>query len=218
MTMKRLKKFFGTPQNTVITIVCLAVLIALLGTGTVFAIVKKETPRDEIKDKTTDLPVSEEEQQNSASEIGLDAAKEIVISDAGVSESDVTYTKTRLEYEEGVAVYEIEFYTPTDEFEYEINAATGVIRSKDKEAFQTTIEDNHHRNTGSDIGVEQAKSIAVGDAGLTVSEVYFSKAKLEKEDGSLVYEIKFYQDGMEYEYEILAATGEIIKFDSECDD
>ena len=282
--MKRLKKFFGTPQRVVISLLCIAAVIAVLGTGTVFAattivrsssigeenaknfafadlgidplsaqnvhvefdfeqghfvyeiefmaqgveyeywikasdgaIVKKETPKDEIKDKTTDLSVSEEEQQNSGSEIGLDAAKEIVISDAGVSESDVTYTKTKLEYEEGVAVYEIEFYTLTDEYEYEINAVTGAIRSKDKEAFQTTIEDNHHRNTGSDIGVEQAKSIAVGDAGLTVSEVYFSKAKLEKEDGSLVYEIKFYQDGMEYEYEILAATGEIIKFDSECD-
>lgn len=307
--MKKLKQFFGTPRNTVITLICIVAIIVLVGTGTVFAattiarsssigeenaknfafadlgidplsvqdvdvefdfeqghfvyeiefmaqgveykywikasdgaIVKKEmdiatsgqaktqavgeqesqTAQQVIEDKAekkpTDLPESEESQQNSNKEIGLDAAKEIAISDAGVSDSEVTYTKTKLEYEEGVAEYEIEFYTSTDEYEYEINAATGAIRSKDKEAFQTSIEDNHHSNTGADIGVEQAKSIAVSHAGLTISEVYFSKAKLEKEDGSLVYEIKFYQDGMEYEYEILAATGEIIKFDSEWDD
>ena len=171
----------------------------------------------ETKEKNADS-IAPEEPQGDGTEIGLDAAKEIVISDAGVSEADVTYTKTELEYEEGVQVYEIEFYSSTDEYKYEINAVTGVIRSKDKEAFHTNIEDNHHGNTGADIGVEQAKSIAVSHADFSVSEVSFSKAKLEKEDGNLVYEIKFYKDGMEYEYEILAATGEIIKFDSEWDD
>lgn len=308
--MNRLKQFFATPQRAVISLLCIAAVIVLLGTGTVFAatkivrsssigeenaknfafadlgidplsvqdvdvefdfeqghfvyeiefmaegveyeywikasdgaIVKKEmdiaaqgevkpvkepkpqkaaetvqqAPK-ETKEETADSPVSEEEAQGDGSEIGLDAAKEIVISDAGVSESDVTYTKTELEYEEGVQVYEIEFYSSTDEYEYEINAVTGVIRSKEKEAFHTNIEDNHHGNTGADIGVEQAKSIAVDHAGFSVSEVSFSKAKLEKEDGNLVYEIKFYKDGMEYEYEIHATTGEILKFDSEWDD
>lgn len=310
MILNRLKQLFNTPQKALISILCIAAVIALVGTGTVFAatsivrsssigeenaknfafadlgidplsvqdvhvefdfeqghfvyeiefiaegmeyeywikasdgaIVKKEmdiaahgeaqTAKEtktqqaadtgaqqvpkETKEKNAES-IAPEEPQGDGTEIGLDAAKEIVISDAGVSEADVTYTKTELEYEEGVQVYEIEFYSSTDEYEYEINAVTGVIRSKDKEAFHTNIEDNHHGNTGADIGVEQAKSIAVSHADFSVSEVSFSKAKLEKEDGNLVYEIKFYKDGMEYEYEILAATGEIIKFDSEWDD
>lgn len=315
--MKRLKQFFGTPKRTVISLLCLAAVVALLGTGTVFAattiarsssigeenaknfafadlgidplsaqnvhaefdfeqghfvyeiefmakgvkyeywikasdgaVVKKEMdiatqeeggaqtaqeskpqtvaetepqtaqqpPKDESKEEATDLPVADVGQQDNGAEIGMDAAKKIAISDAGVSEADVTYTKTKLEYEEGVQVYEIEFYTSTDEYEYEINATTGVIRSKDKEEFHNDVEGNHHTNTGADIGVEQAKSIAASHAGFSVSEVSFSKAKLEKEDGSIIYEVKFYKDGMEYEYEILAATGEILKFDSEWDD
>ena len=34
----------------------------------------------------------------------------------------------------------------------------------------------------------------------------------------MVYEIEFYQNGMEYEYEIVAASGEILKFESEPED
>ena len=34
----------------------------------------------------------------------------------------------------------------------------------------------------------------------------------------MVYEIEFYKDGMEYEYEIDAKTGDIIEYNSEWDD
>ena len=69
-----------------------------------------------------------------------------------------------------------------------------------------------------EIGVEQAREIAAVHAGFSAAEVNFSKSKLEHEHGTMVYEIEFYKDGMEYEYEIDAATGEIVKFDSEWDD
>lgn len=72
--------------------------------------------------------------------------------------------------------------------------------------------------SGTNIGVDEAQSIAANHAGCSVSEVNFSKAKLEKEHRRMVYEIEFYQDGMEYEYEIDAQTGDIIKYESEWDD
>lgn len=68
------------------------------------------------------------------------------------------------------------------------------------------------------LDVEEAKAVAVAHAGFSVQEVSFSKTKLEKEHRMLVYEIEFYKDGMEYEYEIDAETGEIIKYESEWDD
>lgn len=68
---------------------------------------------------------------------------------------------------------------------------------------------------GLDMEVEEAKAIAAGHAGFSVSDVSFSKAKLEKEHRMMVYEIEFYKDGMEYEYEINAETGEIIKYEEE---
>jgi uncharacterized membrane protein YkoI len=69
-----------------------------------------------------------------------------------------------------------------------------------------------------DIGLDEAKSIAASHAGFSVPDVVFSKVKLEEEDGQMVYEIEFYQNGMEYEYEIVAASGEILKFESEPED
>ena len=59
------------------------------------------------------------------------------------------------------------------------------------------------------IGIEKAKSIALADAGLSSSGVVFSKAKQDIEDGMTVYDVEFYVDGKEYEYEIDAVSGAI---------
>ena len=83
---------------------------------------------------------------------------------------------------------------------------------------QSIEEGNQAGNTGTEIELDRAQAIAAEHAGFTVSEVQFSKTKLEKEHGGAIYEIEFYKDGMEYEYEIDAVTGDIIEFDSEWDD
>ena len=72
--------------------------------------------------------------------------------------------------------------------------------------------------TNAEIGIDQAKSIAADHAGYAVSEVSFSKTKLENDHGRTKYEIEFYKDFVEYEYEIDAESGEIIEFSSDWDD
>ncbi|MCD8152987.1 MAG: PepSY domain-containing protein [Clostridiales bacterium] len=72
------------------------------------------------------------------SEISLDRAKEIALADAGVSASDVTYTKTKRDTDDGVAVYDIEFYTASTEYDYEIRVSDGAITDRSQEAFQTS--------------------------------------------------------------------------------
>lgn len=72
------------------------------------------------------------------------------------------------------------------------------------------------------IGVDRAKQIALDHAGFRENEVIFSKAKFDKEkddndeDGP-EYEIEFYKDNMEYEYEIDALTGKINESSAEPD-
>ena len=44
------------------------------------------------------------------------------------------------------------------------------------------------------------------------------KCELDREDGRVVYEIEFKSNGMEYEYEIDASTGAVLKYDKERDD
>lgn len=83
---------------------------------------------------------------------------------------------------------------------------------------QITSPPAQNPGAASYISIDQAKSIAVGHAGLSVSEVRFSKAKLENDDGYTVYEIEFYKDRMEYEYTINAMDGSILEYDSDWDD
>ena len=62
------------------------------------------------------------------------------------------------------------------------------------------------------LGIEEAKAIALSDAGISVDEAVFSKAKQDHENGQIVYEIDFYINGQwEYEYEIDAVTGAILE-------
>ena len=69
----------------------------------------------------------------SSNYIGVDKAKSVALSDAGLSAASVTFTKAKLDREDGVRVYEIEFFTQDKEYEYEISATDGTIRSKDVE-------------------------------------------------------------------------------------
>ena len=150
--------------------------------------------------------------------IGLEAAKEIALADAGLTAADVTFTKERYEREDFVWVYEIDFYTSTQEYDYEINADTGEIYSRSVESFQTGAQVNTGSGTNANhsyIGVDAAKSAALSHAGVSAESATFSKAKLDNDDGRMEYEIEFYAGGMEYEYTIDAFNGTILEYDNE---
>jgi uncharacterized membrane protein YkoI len=63
------------------------------------------------------------------------------------------------------------------------------------------------------IGLDRAKEIALSHAKLT--DASFESAELEEDGGVMVYELDFIADGIEYEYEIDALTGKILKHKSE---
>ncbi|MCC8065216.1 MAG: PepSY domain-containing protein, partial [Clostridiales bacterium] len=105
------------------------------------------------------------------------------------------------------------------------NATTGAILDKDVETRKTSSGSTGTGSSSSSgssstsyIGIDKAKSIAANHAGYSVSDVTFSKVKLDEDDGVAVYEIEFYKGNTEYEYEINAATGSILDYDAEVDD
>ncbi len=61
------------------------------------------------------------------------------------------------------------------------------------------------------VSKDEAKAIVLNHAGLTASDVKRYKAELDRERGSLVYEIEFDSGRYEYEYEVSAEDGRIIK-------
>ena len=65
------------------------------------------------------------------------------------------------------------------------------------------------------IGVEAAKSAAFAHAGLDASQVTMGEVDFDYEDGRMVYEIEFYASGAEYEYDIDASTGAVVKSSQE---
>lgn len=62
---------------------------------------------------------------------------------------------------------------------------------------------------------KEAKSKALSHAGLGSTQVTFISCQLEHDDGRQIYEIEFYNtaDRSEYDYEIDAYTGAVIKYD-----
>ena len=141
-----------------------------------------------------------------AAALSREDARRAALADAGLTEAQATVTKLKLDYEDGVRVYEIEFVTDEAEYEYEIDASTGAIREKSVESRGKTRQDS-----ASYIGVDRAKRIALSRAGLSAGDVSFTKAKLEKDDGVRVYEIEFRAGGTEYEFEIDAVTGRVLE-------
>ena len=66
-----------------------------------------------------------------SSEISVEKAKQIALSHAGVGSAK--FKKAKLDYENGVKVYEIEFKVGNLEYEYDINVSNGAIISSSVE-------------------------------------------------------------------------------------
>ena len=67
------------------------------------------------------------------------------------------------------------------------------------------------------IGREAAIKAALAHAKLNEGEVRRLKCELDREDGVMVYEVDFKKDGFEYDYDIDAKTGTVIKAKKERD-
>ena len=65
------------------------------------------------------------------------------------------------------------------------------------------------------IGLEAAKQAALNHAGVSASQATFLEAEYDYDDGRMVYEVEFHVNGTEYEYEIDAQTGDVIKHKTE---
>ena len=173
-------------------------------------------------------------------------AKSIALADAGVQEADTAYLVVKPDYDNGTAVYDVEFYVASTklEYDYEIDAATGKIRGMDQDiegytpsstntnpatstnnntaansgsTNNSTATSSGSTSTGTAVDEAKAKSIALSDAGVKEADTAYLKVKLDYDDGVKVYDVEFYAGGTEYDYEINAATGEIRSMDHDAE-
>ena len=160
--------------------------------------------------------------------IGRDAAAYAAEQYAGTAALDSVTAEVDPELDESPAHYEVELHTQWGEFEYLVDAYTGKVLSGQKDLPTTVSAQNEAARpsgqkpapsgTAQDIGYAEAKSIALNHAGVSESKAYDMDIELDEEDGKLVYEVEFKSGGLEYDYEIDAATGTILQQETEKDD
>ena len=156
--------------------------------------------------------------------IGKDAAAYAAEEYAGTTAVDSVTAEVDPELDESPARYEVELHTAWGEFEYLVDAYTGKVLSGQKDLLaaastpNATTKPAAPSEAAQNIGHAKAKSIALNHAGVSENEAYDMEIELDDEDGTLVYEVEFKSGGMEYSYEINAASGAILKHEAELDD
>lgn len=202
--------------TAICTLFCIVILAACTG-----SVANEQTGNSELNAKnaqsakaSVDQAAAEPGSAVSESQISEQDAKKIALDNAGFAESDVSFIRTKLDFDDGRAVYDIEFYKDNVEYDYEVDAYTGDIRSLDYD-----IESHKSAVPGKDsseyIGEAAAKAAALKHAGIAEADVNTIKIKLDFDDGLAVYEVDFYSGEMEYDYEINAADGTIMEYDVE---
>ncbi len=175
----------------------------------------------------------------SGSYITADKARELALADAGVNAADALFLKAALDwedyYEDGKKVnkviYEVEFCAGTTEYDYELDALTGAVLKKELDlpdfdwarhdgyhighhGEEDHHDDDHHTAAPADlITADRAKEIALGR--LPGAAVVQCELDYEDDKGRWEYELELVLNGVEYDCEVHAATGEILKWEKD---
>ena len=164
-------------------------------------------------------------------QISVDDAKKAAFTNAGLAESDVVLKKAALDYDDGMAKYDVDFYCTDTEYEYDIDATTGTVLKCEKSIMD--VEDYAERDllvkkaAGSaapaqaqGVTEDQALDIALKHAGLSKGDISALRIHQDFDDdmGVTKYDIEFHVGAREYSYEIDTTTGNIYESEVDIDD
>ena len=187
------------------------------------------------QEKKTVTPINQESLQNNqktnssvtvetSSYIGEERAMAIALEHAGVKPEDLLFSNVKLDMDDGIWFYDVEFYAGNKEYDYEIDAAAGTIISfdYDMEGYfdPNTVQNNNAAGTAGNtpanaaaVSMDTARQTALAQVpGATADNI---RIYTDYDDGRLIYEGKIIYNSMEYEFEIDANTGSIISWDAE---
>lgn len=215
-------------MNPIVKFVVAALLLTGSAAGALMPAVNNTpaaTPTAEISAETT-------------AELTAAEATAIALTDAGLTEADVTRLKTHRELDDDRPEWEVEFRSGDWEYDYTIHAETGVILERDKEYDpQKTVTEPVATEPAPTEPVvtepvstapvvadpvlltrEEAIAIALTHAGLTADHIRALEVEFDVERSGPEWSVEFQSGGWEYEYEIHAETGAILEWDKEFDD
>lgn len=152
-----------------------------------------------------------------------DDAINIALKDAGLTREEIQDLDAELDRDYGTVHYDVDFEQNDRDYDYEIDADTGKILKKEvpkgpeTKPASTNETSSKETSTAKQLTREQARDIALKHAGLTASQVRDLDVELDRDDGTLHYDVDFEADGYDYEYEIHATSGKILRSQKERD-
>ena len=140
--------------------------------------------------------------------ITLSEAKKIALDDAGCKDK-VSFTEETL-VSGGIKTpyYRLVFADAKTQWTYRIDAVLGIVLEKKQKETATTESD-----TADFISLEEAKQIALKDAGLdeATQKIVFTKEELNRNSGKPCYILEFYTAKKQYSYKVDAKNGSIME-------
>ena len=114
---------------------------------------------------------------------------------------------------------------PEVENSSQANSSTSQTNNNSSQTNNDTTQPNPDQSApeaqkpkASYISEDQAKNVSLSHAGVSANAITEYESELDREHGIMVYEIEFKCEGFEYEYEIDASTGAVLKHQKETDD
>lgn len=197
--------------------------------------------------ENTDQSGATQPAQRKASRLTAKEAQNIALEHADLTAEQVTLLRTHYDEDDLVPEYEVEFRQGDYEFDYTIHAETGKVLEWNQEfdpvnapsptqpeapatepavsvteptvavvATEPTVT-KPPKPAQPKLSKEEARNIALDHAGFKQSQVKGLEVEYDFDDGVPEYSVEFYADGWEYDYEIHAETGKILKHHKERD-
>ena len=99
-------------------------------------------------------------------------------------------------------------YRDTQETIEELNLASGIVTIEENDYdpnYSTEDQPSHY------ITLEKAQEIALTQSNVSAADAVFDDKEFDFDDGSAVFELEFTANGIEYDYDIDAVTGKVLK-------
>lgn len=195
-------------RKILLTTIIMGMSVGLIGCST------QTLQSEESTNTQTSTTVSSENISDSSSKMTVEQAKEIALNHAKLTSKDVSFINEESDIDDGLETYDIEFYSDNKEYDYEISATDGEIieYDYDVESYSNITDTNSNSNQ---ITIEEAKEIALNHAKLTSKDVSHIEVDTDFDDNTPNYDIEFYHNNTEYNYEIDANSGNIISFEND---
>ena len=140
--------------------------------------------------------------------ITLEEAAAAALAQVDLQGKTFLMTKLGEDRDDGRREYEVEFIADGIEYEYEFDAETG---ERLKASMEAVAEWKIQLVGGSYLAFEDAKKKVLAHAGIDAAQAVFTEFELDFSKKRVKCELTFAAGGQIYEYDLDAATGDVLK-------